>query len=164
MRVIVPFTDNNLERLGFVVDVKQRSASATKYIKEILDLEPIVDDEFFLMLDELTKLPSNIIASSVEAMLPQDLLIHYVKKITLLDEDLLDEDIKELFNTKGEFILKKKDQKLYPKLKRLSLKGAIKIETILTPKVKKDYVYYLSVKNANLAKTPKQKEIVTLIG
>ena len=164
MRVIVPFTDNNLERLGFVVDVKQRSASATKYIKEILDLEPIVDDEFFLMLDELTKLPSNLIASSVEAMLPQDLLIHYVKKITLLNQELVDDELISMFNTKNEFILKKKDQKIYPKLKRLSLKGAIKIETILLPKVKKDYIYYLEVKNPSLAKTPKQKEVISLFG
>src|SRR5690606_27452240 len=124
--------------------------------------EPIVDDEFFLMLDELTKYPSNLISSSVETMLPQDLLIHYVKKMTLINEDLIDKDILSLFNTKGEYILKKKDQKLYNKLRTLSLKGAIKLETILTPKVKKDYIFYLSVKNRELAKTPKQKKIISL--
>ena len=80
MRVLVPFTDNNILRLGFVYDIVSTSTLANKYIEEVLDIEPLFTDELFLLLEKLTENPNALIAEAFETVIPKQLLIHYQKR------------------------------------------------------------------------------------
>ena len=100
MRVIVPFTDNNILRLGFVYDIISASDLAHKYVHEILDIEPIFNDELFLMMDKLIEDPNALIAEAFETVIPKQLLIHYEKKAILLEPKQLPDDLVPFFQTR----------------------------------------------------------------
>ncbi len=163
MRVIVPFTDNNLDRLGYVVDVVEQSDLATKYVKEVLDVEPIFDDEVFMMVNQLLEIPGTLISKVFETVISNDMLVHYQKKVTLLNPRLLPETLKEKFNRSNEWILTKSDTIKYTNLKTLHEKGVIRLETILKPRLKKPVVPYVVLSDLSFVGTAKQNEIINYL-
>ncbi|MDV3148783.1 MAG: primosomal protein N', partial [Pigeon pea little leaf phytoplasma] len=76
-RVIIPL--NNTVRLGYVLAIKENSIFANKEIIEVLDLVPFLNQEFFLLIDELLKIPLNSKISVYRTVLPKELLTSYVR-------------------------------------------------------------------------------------
>src|SRR5690554_4891998 len=75
MRVLVPFGEGNHLRLGFVYEIKNDSVTATKHVAEILDIEPIFNEELFLLMEHLSFNPNTVIAQAFETLLPKTLLM-----------------------------------------------------------------------------------------
>lgn len=162
MRVIVPFTDNNILRLGFVYDIISASDLAHKYVHEILDIEPIFNDELFLMMDKLIEDPNALIAEAFETVIPKQLLIHYEKKATLLEPKQLPDDLVPFFK-QGVWTLLKKDEVYYNRLKTLEQKGIVELKTVLKTRNKKPLITYVRIDNRNYHGTPKQHEVLDIL-
>ena len=69
--------------MGFVYEVIESSNMATKYVHELLDIEPIFTEELVLLLDVLTQNPNALVAEAFETIIPKQLLIHYEKQASL---------------------------------------------------------------------------------
>ncbi|VEU82670.1 replication restart helicase PriA [Acholeplasma hippikon] len=162
MRVIVPFTDHDLKRQGLVYDLCEESDVATKYIDEIIDLEPVVDEEIFTYIKYLTLNPTALLAKAVETVIPLDLVLSYQKKVTLLDQDIKD-DLKSKFNRKNEWILKSSDKKYYQRLLTLKEKNKVKIETILKQKVAKKYDEYIELLDYRYQGTELHQKVISIV-
>lgn len=132
MRVIVPF--NTMERLGFVVAIIEHSQTATKEIKEVLDSTPVIDDDLHLMILDIAKGSYELMTSIYQTVIPSELLVNYQKIATIIDETHIPLDIKEKFNHKKRWVLTKKDQIYYPRLKRLKDLGYIDFITQIKQK------------------------------
>ena len=83
MRVIVPFGAQT--RLGYVIEIIEKSNDATKEILEVLDAVPVVDDEAFTLMDSMMESAPNLQSAVFEAVIPSELLISYHKEVHLLD-------------------------------------------------------------------------------
>lgn len=162
MRVVVPFTNNDISRQALVVDLLDDSIYAEKYVQEVLDLEPILDEEVFLFLDYLTKNPTSLLAKAVETVIPHDLITNYQKKVIKLSDELPIEIIKK-FNKKGEWILKQSDLSFYSKIKDLEKKGLLKLVTVLKPKIATKTIEYIELVNPNFTGTEKQNNCLRLV-
>ncbi|WP_025724445.1 replication restart helicase PriA [Acholeplasma granularum] len=162
MRVLVPFGEGNHLRLGFVYEIKNDSVTATKHVAEILDIEPIFNEELFLLMEHLSFNPNTIIAQAFETLLPKTLLMFYEKEVTLHKKDEIDESLKPFFKN-GKWILKKKDEKYYSKLKTYEKNQIVKIATILKPRNKKRYLNYVRINNPNYEGTLKQQDALLLL-
>jgi len=132
MRVIVPFGVQT--RLGYVIEIIEKSSDATKEIQEVLDAVPVVDEETFKLMDTIMDSAPSLHSAVFEAVIPSELLVSYHKEVHLLDSKNMDQELLGLFNTKGVWKLTQKDQIYYPKLKRLEQKGIISIDTVLKEK------------------------------
>jgi primosomal protein N' (replication factor Y) len=132
MRVIVPFGVQT--RLGYVIEIIEKSSDATKEIQEVLDAVPVVDEETFKLMDTIMDSAPSLLSAVFEAVIPSELLVSYHKEVHLLDSKNIDHELLEFFNTKGVWKLNQKDQIYYPKLKRLEQKGIISIDTVLKEK------------------------------
>lgn len=159
MRVIVPFTDNDIQRLALIVDIKDDSKHANKYILSILDLEPVFSDEFFMMVDYLLENPQTIMSNAISTVIPKNLLINYQKVVSALDQTMLPLDLKPKFKKNNHWILKKSDQVFYARLKSLKDKGIIQIDTLLQMRNKAPKKEYISLEKNNYIGTPKQNEV-----
>jgi len=162
MRVLVPFTDHNILRLGFVYDIVSTSDLANKYVEDVLDVEPIVTEELFKILDKLTEDPNQLVSEAFQTILPKQLLINYEKVVTILNESLIPENLKPYFKH-NRWKLKKKDQIYYTRLKNLEQKSIVKIETMLKSRDEKRYLTYLRLNQQNFVGTIKQNNVVDLL-
>src|SRR5687767_10104347 len=78
MRVIVPFGPRMVQ--GFVTGLKAKSDFAKlRFIKEPMDLEPILNDELLQLGDWLTKEAMCFKISALQAMLPAAMKAKYEK-------------------------------------------------------------------------------------
>ena len=134
MRVLVPFGLGNQPRLGIVVNLKDESSSATKAISDVLDSTPTIDDEMFMMLDEISKGSKELLSSLYQTVIPKELLVSYQKVVKALDMDHIPDDLKPFFNRKGVWRLSQLDQVYYQRLKRLKDLGYCTIETYVREK------------------------------
>lgn len=132
MRVMVPFGAQT--RLGFVVDVINESKDATKYILDVLDPTPVIDDELFMLMDTLHEQTYALKSAIFRTVLPNEMMMTYQKKVFLLDENACPVDLLAFFNPQKTWALKKSDQIYYPRLKRLEQQNMIKIERIIKQK------------------------------
>jgi len=143
MRVIVPF--GHMERMGVVVSLHEKSDTATKEIKEVLDLIPTLSDEVFYMLDIMSKGSPELISALYQTVIPPELLVGYQKVIRILDVTRIPDDLKPFFSKRGIWRLKVMDHVYYPRLKRLKDLGYVSIETEIkekkTEKWKTEYTY-----------------------
>ncbi len=130
-RVVVSF--GNMERMGYIVDILDKSSNATKPILEIVDLIPIISDEMFLIYDYLKNYTTSFKSAIIEAIIPSEFMHLYQKKVNLLKH--FDDELIKKFNQKGEWILSKNDNKYYQKLKRLAEEKKIELKTIIKPRV-----------------------------
>lgn len=132
MRVMVPFGAQT--RLGFVVELMKESKDATKQIIDVLDPTPIIDDELFMMMDTLYEKTYALKSAIFHTVLPNEMMMSYQKKVHLLIEKACPEDLLGFFNKDHTWLLKKKDQIYYPRLKRLEQQHILKIERIIKQK------------------------------
>ncbi|WP_350301972.1 primosomal protein N' [Peribacillus frigoritolerans] len=98
MRVIVPFGPRMVQ--GFVTGLKAKSNFAKlRYIKEPMDLEPILNDELLQLGDWLTKEAMCFKISALQAMLPAAMKAKYEKVIKVVEDkkDQLPPFIQNLF-------------------------------------------------------------------
>ena len=73
MRVMVPFGSN--ERMGIVIELTEKSDDATKSILEVLDVLTSLDEEQFLLIDELTKNNNALYQNIIKTMIPNKRLM-----------------------------------------------------------------------------------------
>lgn len=130
-RVVVPF--GNMERLGYIVDILTESKIATKPILEVVDIEPIISDEMFLIYDYLNNHTTSLKSAILEAITPTEFMHDYQKKAVLLKS--FDDEIIQNFNRIGEWLLSKSDYKYLSKLKRFEKSNLIKLITTIKPRV-----------------------------
>ncbi|MED3757987.1 primosomal protein N' [Peribacillus frigoritolerans] len=98
MRVIVPFGPRMVQ--GFVTGLKDKSDFAKlRFIKEPMDLEPIINDELLQLGDWLTKEAMCFKISALQAMLPAAMKAKYEKVIKVVEDkkDQLPPSIQNLF-------------------------------------------------------------------
>ncbi len=98
MRVIVPFGPRMVQ--GFVTGLKAKSDFAKlRFIKEPMDLEPILNDELLQLGDWLTKEAMCFKISALQAMLPAAMKAKYEKVIKVVKDkkDQLPPSISNLF-------------------------------------------------------------------
>ncbi|MGE6715847.1 primosomal protein N' [Peribacillus frigoritolerans] len=98
MRVIVPFGPRMVQ--GFVTGLKAKSDFAKlRFIKEPMDLEPILNDELLQLGDWLTKEAMCFKISALQAMLPAAMKAKYEKAIKVVEDkkDQLPPSIQNLF-------------------------------------------------------------------
>ncbi|MCK2001831.1 primosomal protein N' [[Brevibacterium] frigoritolerans] len=98
MRVIVPFGPRMVQ--GFVTGLKAKSDFAKlRFIKEPMDLEPILNDELLQLGDWLTKEAMCFKISALQAMLPAAMKAKYEKLIKVVEDkkDRLPPSIQNLF-------------------------------------------------------------------
>ncbi|MDO8167957.1 replication restart helicase PriA [Candidatus Phytoplasma melaleucae] len=127
IRVVVYF--NNVLRLGYIVDVKEKSLFANKPIIEILDKTPILNQELFLLIDEILKVPFSVKVAAYRTVLPKSFLVSYVKKIIFLQPDLIPINIKQYLQ-KNKFLLNTKNYGLMKQVMQLKARNIIKMFTI----------------------------------
>ncbi|MGI6787021.1 MAG: replication restart helicase PriA [Acholeplasmataceae bacterium] len=158
-RVVVSF--GNMERLGYIVEILEKSENATKPIIEIVDISPIISDEMFLIYEYLKNHTTSLKSAILEAIIPSEFMHDYLKKAILIES--FDDDIINKFNRNGEWILTNKDQKYYNKLKKLERNGKIKLVTTIKPRVKpKVVIGYRFNKFNNYRKIDKYIEVINL--
>ncbi len=160
MRVIVPFTDNDIKRMALVVDLKKNSLLANKYIDSILDIEPIFSDEYFMMIDQLLFNPGTLLSNAVQTVLPNNLKIQYEKTVKVLDKTLLPEAFKSKFNRNNLWKLKKSDSVYYHKLSRLKEQNIIEIKTVLKSRNKVPKKSFISLEVPEFIGTLKQNIVI----
>ncbi|MEE3951461.1 primosomal protein N' [Peribacillus frigoritolerans] len=98
MRVIVPFGPRMVQ--GFVTGLKAKSDFAKlRFIKEPMDLEPILNDELLQLGDWLTKEAMCFKISALQAMLPAAMKAKYEKVIKVVEDkkEQLPPSIQNLF-------------------------------------------------------------------
>ncbi len=137
MRVMVPFGSN--ERMGIVIELTEKSDDATKSIIEVLDVLPTLDEEQFLLIDELSKNNHALFQKIIETVIPNERLMSYQKVAILKKDEEISSELKPFFNKKGLWRLKKKDQIYQHKLTYAKRKGIIEIETIIKEKTSIKY-------------------------
>ncbi|CAP18504.1 Primosomal protein, replication factor Y [Candidatus Phytoplasma mali] len=148
MRVIVPFGLKDNKRLGYVCDLVNYSDFAKKELLEVLDLEPCIDPELFLLAEEILKIPFISKALVYETVIPKGLLINYQKKVLLFNKKGISEEIIQKFNNKNEWLLNDSEYKKFGvELNKLACKlDILKIQTLLKPRYseKKETFYYFN--------------------
>lgn len=88
MRVIVPFGPRKVQ--GFVVDIVSKSQfPKLREISELMDIEPVLNEELLELSDWLTQQTLCYKISAFQVMLPPALKAKYEKKIRLKDRQLL---------------------------------------------------------------------------
>ncbi|WCA22534.1 replication restart helicase PriA [Candidatus Phytoplasma oryzae] len=100
MRVIVPFGEKNTPRLGYILNIKNKSNMANKYIYEIPDKKPFLNEELLLLAEEILKIPFVSKTSAYNKIIPNGFLVSYKKKIFPLKKDLIPEEIKKYLEKK----------------------------------------------------------------
>ena len=146
MRVIVPFGAQT--RMAYVIEIMEKSSEETKDIMHLLDLTPTVNDELFMIINDILEKTHALYSEVFECVIPSELGMDYDKEIIIKDPDLIPESLKSYFNEKGIWHLKKGDYDLLPKLRRLREKKAVDIKNIYAQKTsEKKVVAYLYNEN-----------------
>ncbi|WP_338452004.1 primosomal protein N' [Niallia oryzisoli] len=88
MRVIVPFGPRNIQ--GFVIDIVAESQfSKLREIIELMDIEPVLNEELLMLSDWLTEKTLCYKISAFQVMLPPALKAKYEKKVRLKNRSQL---------------------------------------------------------------------------
>lgn len=132
MRVIVPFGEQR--RLGFVIETMAESQAATRMIEDVLDVVPTLNEESFIMVDALLETRPTLHSSAIETVLPKELLVSYAKEVRLIKPAEVDDDLLLFFNRNQRWQLKKSDQVHAGRIKRMSDKGIVAIDTVIREK------------------------------
>ncbi len=138
MRVIVPFGAQT--RMGFVLELLDKSSSATKEIVEILDVIPTISEELFQIMDYINDHSLSLYSAVFDTVIPSGLTMHYDKDIYLVNEKLLPDEFKDYFNKNGVWHLQKNQYNLLPKLRRLNEKKIIEIKNAYKQKTKEKMI------------------------
>lgn len=132
MRVLVPFGAQT--RMGFVTKVLSSSDKATKEIVSVLDVTPTINEESFQLVESIMMSAPNLYSSIFSTVCPNELMMSYQKEISILIPEKIPNEIREFFDKKNKWILSKKDQIYWSKLKSLARENIVSIETIIKEK------------------------------
>ncbi|MDV3168135.1 MAG: hypothetical protein Q8777_02070 [Candidatus Phytoplasma stylosanthis] len=135
MRVIVPFGKKNNLRLGYILKIKDKSDFANKKIEDVLDQKPFLNDELFLLAEEILKIPFVNIASAYGTVLPRSFLTTYFQKIHILEENKLPQEIKNYLIKKNKIISLKDSFIPRKELLKLQKKKLLKHRLFLIKKI-----------------------------
>ncbi|WP_341833558.1 primosomal protein N' [Candidatus Phytoplasma asteris] len=172
MRVVVPFGNANLQRLGYIINLKENSQfnNNLKEIITILDENPYFDQEFFLLSQEMLKTPFIIKALVYKTIFPKEFVKSFLKEIKIINKELLPENLKGFFTNKNEIFLNPKNksqEKLLENFTKISKKKIVIIKDILQLKEKntekKICIYHLNPQSSEQKDkklTPKQKDFI----
>lgn len=108
-RVLIPFSKNNLPRIGIVFEIKEGEHSGLKSVISVMDSYPLFSEELLSVAKLLKEQIFCTYNDILKAMLPTGLNLKAVKEYIPLNKeaDNLSENEKEVFK----FILKKKKAK-----------------------------------------------------
>ena len=108
-RVLIPFSKNNLPRIGIVFEIKEGEHSGLKSVISVMDSYPLFSKELLNVAKLLKEQIFCTYNDILKAMLPTGLNLKAVKEYIPLNKeaDNLSENEKEVFK----FILKKKKAK-----------------------------------------------------
>ncbi|MFR0367943.1 primosomal protein N' [Candidatus Phytoplasma palmae] len=169
MRVIVPFGIKNTYRLGYILNFKDKSdfKGSFKEVKELIDKEPFLNEEFFLIAKEILKIPFVSKSDVYRTIIPLSFSFTYFRKIIILKEELLDNEVKEYLEKKR-YLLSLKDKILNQKtISSLKNKKIIETEIVIKNNYKKkdDFYFYLNplFEKLNINITPKQKLLIKIL-
>ena len=126
-RVIVPF--NNSDRLGFVIEIINEERSDLLYVKEVIDDEPFISDEFIKLCNYISKntfISKNIVYLN---LIPSVLFLNYYKEVELLDKALLPFDLYDKFKN-NKLKIKTIDDDLFQRLKILKNRNIVSFGSI----------------------------------
>lgn len=114
-RVLVSFNNRNVD--AYVIMISDKSDYKNlKDVIDIIDLEPILNDEILSLIYPLAKNYVTSLYSIIELFIPK-LLISNVKRVLYLnDNNNLDDELKGLFKN-NKLILSKSNSKYYRRLK-----------------------------------------------
>lgn len=159
MRVVVPF--GNLTRAAVIVELKDKSLEATKYIEYALDIDPTVTKNQIFLMDYLEKQTFISKAMAFSLFVPKALQMKYKKKIIVLNRSKLG-TLSSLI-TKDEMIMNEGLSKHLTKLKKAHDQGYIVIEDDIKTRGSIKYERHYTVNNHNEKLTKKRLEIIELI-
>ncbi|MFA5560993.1 MAG: primosomal protein N' [Acholeplasmataceae bacterium] len=144
MRVVVPLGES--KRMGYVVELVEESEFEVKEIIEVLDTIPTIEEETFYLADVMKKEYFHLENRVFNTIIPKELLVHYQKEVHFVDESKIPFEIKEFFNTKGVWSVRKKDLPFGNLLRRLNKNKIVEIKTVLRSKAKEKRikVYHLT--------------------
>jgi len=103
MRVIVPFGRGNRRVQGFIINLKdeQDFEGELKEISNLMDLEPVLNDELIDLGEWMAQTTYSFRISSYQTMLPAVLRATYEKVVKLAD-DVSDETLFDIFRGKNQ--------------------------------------------------------------
>ena len=104
-RVKISF--GNTIRMGFVINIKEKSDSKRelKEIIDVIDPKRVLNEEFIDIAKYIAENNFAFYASALDAMIPTALKIKYQKIAKVLNKDLLNDELKEIFKNRSELIV-----------------------------------------------------------
>ena len=104
-RVKISF--GNTIRMGFVINIKENSDSKRelKEIIDVIDPKRVLNEEFIDIAKYIAENNFAFYASALDAMIPTALKIKYQKIAKVLNKDLLNDELKEIFKNRSELIV-----------------------------------------------------------
>lgn len=161
-RVFVPFGARRV--MGFVVKTNVESTydKPLKEIIELIDYEPVLSQEFIDLGLSLSENYFSFLIDNYLMMIPSALKTKYPKMVEFLELDALSLELKA--KIKGETIVPLESLSDYTKeIASLKKQGKVKVSNLFKEKGRIKSVKYVSLLDASLAKTEKQREIVSYL-
>lgn len=103
MRVIVPFGKGDRRVQGFITNLKdkQNFEGELKEIVELMDLDPVLNKEMIKLGEWMAQTTYSFRISCYQTMLPAVLRARYQKIVKLVDKEIKDEDLFDIFQGKN---------------------------------------------------------------
>jgi primosomal protein N' (replication factor Y) len=153
MRVIVPFGPRKLQ--GFILEIKNTSSvKGMKNVDEILDPLPVLTPELIELGQWLAEHTLSFYITTYQAMLPAAMKATYEKFFTILNPDMLTDDLLPLFSSKGELgfnELTKEYSHLLQDVQALTKKGALDVIYKVKNKANKKKMKFIKVTDRDSA-------------
>ncbi len=160
MRVMVPFGTSDTLRMAFVYNIIETSDSAKKYVEEVIDIKPIVDDEFFILFDALTQDPNVLISDVMQTLLPKIFWMSYQQVVQASDLSQIPDEFVHKFNKRLEWVIKDKDKSHLYKLKKLEQQGIVTIKRHVSKRNIQTYETWIELKEPEIRKNDSQLKII----
>ncbi|MGT2743607.1 primosomal protein N' [Streptococcus plurextorum] len=132
-RVHVPFGNGNRLLQGFVVGFLEKGAQDLKAVVDVLDFEPVLNQEQLDLADAMRRTVFSYKISLLKAMLPSLLNSQYDKVLTA-KEDLSIEDKQAIFGQRSSISVSTLDKTLENRIARLVKAGKIQVDYLATDK------------------------------
>lgn len=126
-RVHVPFGKGNRLLQGFVVGFLEKADADLKEIVDVLDFEPVLNQEQLDLADAMRQTVFSYKISILKSMLPSLLNSHYDKNLTA-QETLSEKDRQEIFGSLPSLSASDLDKSLENKVARLVRQGQIGVD------------------------------------
>lgn len=159
-RVKVPF--GKLKRTGFIVKIKNETEveRGLKEISDVIDLKPVLNEEFIEMAKYISEHNFSFYATSLETMIPQALRMKYEKTIKWVT-DSIDDSLKNHFKGKKEISLSGIPVDLEPIIFEEIKKGNLIFDSRIKRVRKEQYKTF--VHNNEINKIPSSKKGIDLL-